>query len=104
MSNMPFEEIPLALRESGEEYAIALSAYEFLDDMTKTQKARLMNDGIGTESARERYAYSHPDYKKHLESVKKARHDALKLKSYIDSLNALFDLYRSRSAMARAEM
>jgi hypothetical protein len=28
----------------------------------------------------------------------------LKLKSYIDSLNALFDLYRSRSAMARAEM
>jgi len=101
---MQFEGIPQALRESWEKYAQALSSYEFLNDMTKTQKARLMNEGEWTESARERYAYAHPDYKKHLEDVKKARHEALKLKTYIDSLNALFELMRSKNAMARAEM
>ena len=101
---MQFEEIPQALRESWEKYAQALSSYEFLNDMTKTQKARLMNEWEWTESARERYAYAHPEYKKHLEAVKLARHEALKLKTYIDSMNALFELHRSRSAMIRAEM
>lgn len=101
---MTFEEIPQELRISWEKYADALSAYEFLDSMTKTQKAKLMNEWEGTESARERFAYSHPDYILHLERVKTARYDALKLKSYIESLNALFELHRSKSAMKRAEM
>lgn len=101
---MQFEEIPQALRESWEKYAQALSSYEFLNDMTKTQKARLMNKWEWTESARERYAYAHPEYKKHLEAVKLARHEALKLKTYIDSLQALFDLYRAKNATQRAEM
>ena len=103
-SNMQFEEIPKALRESGEKYAELLSAYEFLDSMTKNQKARLMNDWEGTESSRERFAYSHPDYVLHLERVKLARHEALKMKSYIDSLNALFELCRSKSATERAKL
>ena len=101
---LKFEEIPQALRVSGEEYAEKHSAYEFLNDLTKTQKARLMNQWEGTESARERYAYSHEEYKKHLEDVKLARHEALKIKSYIDSLNALFELYRSKNATLRSEM
>lgn len=103
-TNVKFEEIPLTLRETWKEYAEALATWEFLDDLTKTQKARLMNQWEGTESARERYAYSHPEYKKHLEDVKNARMNALRLKSYIDSLNALFELYRSKNAMKRAEM
>lgn len=102
--SMTFEEIPQELRISWEKYADALSAYEFLDSMTKTQKARLMNEWEWTESSRERFAYSHPDYILHLERVKQARHEAIKLKSYIDSLNALFELMRSKNAMKRAEM
>ena len=101
---MPFEKIPYELRTKWELYAEAKSAYEFLNDMTKSQKARLMNQSEGTESARERYAYAHDDYKKHLEAVKFARYEELKLKSYIDSLQALFELHRSKSALKRAEM
>lgn len=101
---MPFDKIPSELRIKGELYAEAKATYEFLNDMTKSQKARLMNQGEGTESARERYAYAHDDYKKHLEAVKLARYEELKLRSYIDSLNAQFELYRSKSALKRAEM
>jgi hypothetical protein len=73
--------------------------------MTKNQKARLMNiSDWKTESERERFAYAHDEYKKHLIDVREARHESLKLKTYIDSLNALFELYRSKSAMTRAEM
>lgn len=41
---MPFEKIPQELRIKGELYAQAQSTYEFLNDMTKNQKARLMNE------------------------------------------------------------
>lgn len=105
MAKLSFEEIPNELRINGEKYADAQSTYEFLSDMTKNQKARLMNESDGkTESERERYAYAHPDYKTHLEQVKIARHESIKLKTYIDSLQALFELYRSKNAMSRAEM
>jgi hypothetical protein len=40
---LEFEKIPQELRMTGEKYAEALSISEFLSDMTKNQKARLMN-------------------------------------------------------------
>ena len=102
---MPFEKIPQELRIKGELYAQAQSTYEFLNDMTKNQKARLMNESDWkTESERERLAYAHDEYKKHLETVKNARYESIKLKTYIDSLQAHFELYRSRNAMIRSEM
>lgn len=100
-----FETIPQELRTSWEKYSEALATWEFLSDMTKSQKARLMNESTWkTESERERYAYAHIEYTKHLEAVKKARSEALHLKTYIDSLQCLFELYRSKNSMARAEM
>ena len=100
-----FEHIPHLLRVNWEKYSDSLATYELLNDMTRVHKARLMNQSNWkTESEKERFAYAHDEYETHLINVKTARSESLKLKSYITSLEALFELYRSKNAMTRAEM
>ena len=102
---LKFEEIPMEYRRVWEEYAKATAHSEFMSDMVKSQKARLANMSDGkTESEKERFALSHEEYKSHLNDTKTARSEALRLKTYLDSLSMLNELYRSKNAMKRAEM
>lgn len=92
------------LAESAEEAAQARADHLYLKEFRKTKKAELMNkSNMGdTESARERYAYAHPEYQEVLAGFKEAaRKDALHSFKRAAS-EAVIEAWRTQQANIRA--
>lgn len=101
---MEFDQIPHQMRLTGEQVAKYTALYEFLDGEKKVVLAKLASGFDGSEATRERQALASTEYCIHLEGIKEARHDMLKAKTHYESLQALFELHRTKSADRRSEM
>lgn len=92
------------IRDKAEEYATAKANVVYMTEYRKTIKATLMSScGDKTESAKETYAYSHPDYKLHLKALEQAVAKAEKLRWQLIAAQAKVEVWRSLESTARAE-
>jgi hypothetical protein len=67
------------LRDNAGKAAMAKAHANYLSNYTKSLKAELMGKSDEkTAAAQERYAYSHPEYRKHLDVLKEAETEAYK--------------------------
>lgn len=92
---------------AGEDWADKKSAYEALDDSTKSVLADITSnfmDGKVSRTEAEMRAMASGDYKVHLASVKAARRAWLMAQVKYDSLKMLAELRRSQESTRRAEM
>ncbi len=92
---------------AGEKWADKKSAYEALDDNTKSVLADITSnfmDGKVSRAEAEMRALASGDYKIHLASVKAARREWLMEQVRYDSLKLLAELRRSQESSRRAEM
>lgn len=104
-----FSELPQAYYEAGKKYAKSRAKYEMLDESKKSVLAKLMSEVIipewlkDSESYRERIARQSDEYKNYLLWVAQWRQEESELKYEVDSLNMLFDYYRSMNALEKAK-
>jgi len=101
------EEIYHAVIDAGNDYADKKSAYEALDDVTKSVLADIMSDfmdGKMTRTEAEMRALASSRYKTHLASLQAARRAWLFSQVRYDSTRLLADLRRSEESTKRAEM
>lgn len=101
---MEFEKIPHQMRVTWEQLAKYTALYEFLDAEKKVVLAKIASWFEWSEATRERQALASPEYHTHLEAIYEARNEMLKSKTHYESLNALFELHRTKSADRRSEM
>lgn len=91
------------LRDSVEEAAQARANKVYLTEYRKTKKAELMNQSNeASEAAKERFAYSHPEYAEFLLGLKEgiyqdAKHDFLR-----DAADAKIEAWRTQQANERS--
>lgn len=90
-----------------EEFAQAKANRIYLEEYRKTLKAELCKDalfrGFEAVNAQEREAYSHPEYKGHLEAIKQAVEAEEKLRWMLVAAEARISVWRSLEASNRAE-
>lgn len=99
----PFKALDF-MRDNAEAYAIAKANVVYMTEYRKTIKAQLMAScSEKTESAKETYAYSHPDYKRHLVALKDAVAEAERLRWLMVAAEAKIEVWRSLESSARAE-
>lgn len=101
------DEIYETISKAGEEWADKKSAYEALDDNTKSVLAEITGRYMDTgqsKSAAEVSALASRDYREHLASLSKARGEFLRAQVRYDSLKMLAELRRSQESTRRAEM
>lgn len=92
---------------AGESWADLKSAYEALDDVTKSVLAEIIGrymDTGSTKTAAESQALASKDYREHLVSVSKARKEYLRAQVRYDSIKMLAELRRTQESTRRAEM
>jgi hypothetical protein len=92
---------------AGETWADQKSAYEALDDNSKSVLAEIIGrymDAGSTKTAAESQALASKDYREHLVSVSKARREYLLSQVRYDSLKMLAELRRTQESTRRAEM
>jgi len=87
---------------SDEAGAAARAAHEYLDDLTKTVLAELMNESDAkSANEREAWARSQPKFREHLEKVGKfAKQDYVWRQRYA-AASAKLEVWRTQSANAR---
>ena len=93
--------------KAGESWADLKSAYEALDDHTKSVLADITSnfmDGKMSRAEAEMRALASGDYKTHLASLKAARRAWLVSQVKYDSVKMLADLRRSEESTRRQEM
>lgn len=104
-----FEEIPEAYYKIGKEYAIARANYEMLDEsrksvlsseMSKVEIPEWLKD---SESYRDRIARQSNWYREFLKWYQKSIQTQLEKKYELDSLNMLFETYRSLNSLEKAK-
>jgi hypothetical protein len=99
----PFKELYF-IRDNESEYAQAKENVIYMTEYRKTIKASLMaSSSEKTESAKETYAYSHPDYKAHLRGLEQAVAKCERLRWLMIAAEAKIEVWRSLEATARAE-
>lgn len=93
---------------AGERWADYKSAYEALDDNSKSVLADITANFLDgskiSKSEAEMRALASGDYKTHLASVAKARKEFLRAQVTYDSLKMLAELRRSEESTERAKM
>ena len=92
---------------AGNDWADKKSAFEALDDNTKSVLADITGrymEGKTSRTEAERYALASKDYKEHLADVSKARKEWLIAQVKYDCLKMLSELRRSQESSRRAEM
>ena len=107
MSDFNPDEIYAKVSQAGEEWADKKSAYEALDDNTKSVLADIIADYMDTQLTRsesETRALASSVYKDHLAQKQAARRAWLKATVLYDSLKMLAELRRSEESTKRAEM
>jgi len=101
------EELYHELRRRGDRWADANSAYQALDDVTKSVLAECeieaRNEDTTTQAAIERAGRVSPKYRQHLAALGEARRDANKARVSYDVYQAYIELMRSKAANERAE-
>ena len=99
----PFKALDF-IRDNAGPYAQAKANVVYMTDYRKTIKATLMAScSEKTESAKETFAYSHPDYKKHLLAMQQAVAEAERLRWLLVAAEAKIEVWRSLESTARAE-
>lgn len=101
------EAIYKEVTDAGEDWADKKSAYEMLDDNTKSVLADITSnfmDGRMSKTEAEMRALASGEYKNHLASVSAARKAWLKAQVRYDSLKMLAELKRSQESTRRQEM
>ena len=92
------------IRDNAHEYAEAKANVYYLTEYRKTLKAKLMAASTEkTESAKETFAYSNPEYEKHLEAIRIAVSEAERLRWLMVAAEAKIEVWRSLESSARAE-
>jgi len=85
-------------------FAKAKADRVYLEEFRKSKKALLMNESPEKAvSAREQFAYSHPDYIAVLEGIRAAIEVEEKLRWDLVAAQARVEIWRSQEATARAE-
>ena len=99
----PFKALDF-IRDNAGPFAQAKANVVFMTEYRKTIKATLMAScSEKTESAKETFAYSHPDYKKHLLALQQAVAEAERLRWLLVAAEAKIEVWRSLESTARAE-
>jgi len=92
---------------AGEDWADKKSAYQALDDLTKTVYADIMTDYIPacpTKAEAEARAFADTKYKQHLATKSAARRAWLLAEVRYHNLQTLAELRRSQESTRRSEM
>lgn len=99
----PFKALDF-IRDNAEPYAQAKANVVYMTEFRKTIKASLMaSTSEKTESAKQTFAYSHPQYKEHLLALKQAIAEAERLRWLMIAAEAKIEVWRSLESTARAE-
>ena len=99
----PFKALDF-IRDNASEYAQAKANVIYMTEYRKTVKAMLMaSSSEKTESAKETYAYSHPDYKAHLKALDRAVGECERLRWLMVAAEAKIAVWRSLESSNRAE-
>ena len=99
----PFKALDF-IRDNASEYAQAKANVVYMTEYRKTIKASLMaSSSERTESAKETFAYSHPDYKAHLLALEQAVAKCERLRWLMIAAEAKIEVWRSLESSARAE-
>jgi Ni,Fe-hydrogenase I small subunit len=99
----PFKALDF-IRDNAPEYAQSKANVVYMTEYRKTIKASLMAASREkTESAKETYAYAHPEYKAHLLALEQAVAKAEKLRWLMVAAEAKIEVWKSLEASARAE-
>lgn len=99
----PFKALDF-IRDNAPEYAQAKANVVYMTEYRKTIKASLMAASREkTESAKETYAYSHPEYKAHLTALEQAVAKAERLRWLMVAAEAKIEVWKSLESTARTE-
>lgn len=100
----PFKALDF-IRDNANAYAQAKANVVYMMEYRKSLKAKLMQDAneLRTETAKETYAYAHPDYINHLRAIQEAVVEAERLRWLLISAEAKIEVWRSLESSARAE-
>lgn len=99
----PFKALDF-IRDNAAPYAQAKANVVYMTEYRKSIKATLMAScSEKTESAKETFAYSHPNYKKHLIALQQAVAEAERLRWLLVAAEAKIEVWRSLESTARAE-
>jgi hypothetical protein len=99
----PFKALDF-IRDNAATYGEAKANVVYMTEYRKTIKATLMaSSSERTESAKETYAYSHDDYKKHLIALAQAVSECERLRWLMVAAEAKIEVWRSLESSARAE-
>ena len=107
VSDFDPSEIYHAVSEAGDDWADKKSAYEALDDNTRSILADLASNYMASKlskSESELRALATKDYRDHLAKLQAARKDWLRAQVKYDSLKMLAELRRSQESTRRQEM
>ena len=100
----PFKALDF-IRDNAEELGRLKGQMVYMQEKRKTVKAMLMAScSEKTESAKETYAYSHPDYVRHLEELREAIAEFETLRVKVVAAEAKIEVWRSLEASGRMEM
>ena len=92
------------IRDNAPAYAQAKANVVYMTEYRKTIKAMLMaSSSEKTESAKETYAYSHPEYKAHLKALEGAVGECERLRWLMVAAEAKIAVWRSLESSNRAE-
>jgi len=99
----PFKALDF-IRDNASPYAMAKAHVVYMTEYRKSIKADLMVRCVNmTLGDKETYAYSHADYKLHLEALKQAVAEAERLRWLMIAAEAKIEVWRSLESSARAE-
>lgn len=99
----PFKALDF-IRDNAASIAQAKADVVYMTEYRKTIKATLMaGSSEKTESAKETFAYAHPDYKAHLEALKQAVERAEYMRWLMVAAEAKIKVWGSLEASSRAE-
>jgi hypothetical protein len=93
------------IRDNAPAYAQAKANVVYMTEYRKTVKAMLMaSSSEKTESAKETYAYSHPDYKAHLKALEVAVGECERLRWLMVAAEAKISVWQTLEASERMAM
>jgi len=99
----PFKALDF-IRDNAAAVAQAKAHVTYMTEFRKTKKAQLMAScSERTESAKETYAYSHPEYINHLAALAAAIEQYEKLRWLMVAAESKIEVWRSLESSARAE-
>lgn len=99
----PFKALDF-IRDNSNKYAQAKANVTYMTEYRKSLKAILMTEcEAETIAAKETYAYKHPDYVLHLQSMRDAVAEAERLRWLMVAAEARIEVWRSLESSARAE-